>query len=473
MSKSVLIIATLDTKGPEAAYIRDGLNRLGIKTTVIDTGILGEPLGITPDISHEDLAIFGGITLHELQNSGTRGRAVERMRTFVIEKVKELHSKGEVLGAIGIGGAEGSVMGAGALMSLPIGVPKLVLSPIASGRHEFGPLVGTSDMLVMHTVIDILGLNHISKTIYDNAVAAMSGLVNHGHELTVPPAGSKYVAVTMLGNTTTAVMALQKELEKSGFEVVTFHANGVGGPAMEELAEAGQFVGVIDFTPSEIVGTLVGGIHYGGPRRMKRVGPLGIPQILVPACVDFSVHHTTSISDEFKTGTFEILQTKPLTHWQIVGGKYISVLIVLLFVIVPTFIYIITIHFLSASSSIDGGGIAGSYLGLFLLAAVFSAISLCCSSYTSNAVVAFLISAFTCLILYFGFNAISKLPLLQGNADFYVEMFGIDFHYRSISRGVLDSRDLVYFTSIIFLTTAYRFYVNKYREKLGLVYRIE
>jgi len=94
VSKSVLIIATLDTKGPEAAYIRDGLNRLGIKTTVIDTGILGEPLGITPDISHEDLAIFGGITLHELQNSGTRGRAVERMRTFVIEKVKELFSKG-------------------------------------------------------------------------------------------------------------------------------------------------------------------------------------------------------------------------------------------------------------------------------------------------------------------------------------------------------------------------------------------
>ena len=300
MSKSVLIIATLDTKGPEAAYIRDGLNRLGIKTTVIDTGILGEPLGITPDISHEDLAIFGGITLLELQNSGTRGRAVERMRTFVIEKVRELHSKDEVLGAIGIGGAEGSVMGAGALMTLPIGIPKLVLSPIASGRHEFGPLVGTSDMLVMHTVIDILGLNHISKTVYDNAVAAMAGLVQHGHELAAPPAGSKYVAVTMLGNTTNAVMALQKELEKSGFEVVTFHANGVGGPAMEELAEAGQFVGVIDFTPSEIVGTLVGGIHYGGPKRMKRVGPLGIPQILVPACVDFSVHHTTSITNEFK-----------------------------------------------------------------------------------------------------------------------------------------------------------------------------
>ena len=300
MSKSVLIIATLDTKGPEAAYIRDGLNSLGIKTTVIDTGILGEPLGITPDITHEELSIFGGISLDELRNSGTRGRAVERMRSFVIEKVKELYAQDKVLGAIGIGGAEGSVMSAGALMTLPIGVPKIVLSPIASGRHEFGPLVGTSDMLVMHTVIDILGLNNISRTIYDNAVAAMAGLIQYGHVLIKPPVESKYVGVTMLGNTTTSVMALQKVLEKAGFEVITFHANGVGGPAMEELAESGQFVGVIDFTPSEIAGNIAGGIHNGGARRMKRVGPLGIPQILVSACIDFTVHHSTSISEEMK-----------------------------------------------------------------------------------------------------------------------------------------------------------------------------
>lgn len=299
MSKSVLIVATLDTKGPEAAYIRDGLNRLGIKTTVIDTGILGEPLGITPDISHEELANFGGVTLSELQNSGTRGRAVEQMRRFVIDKVQELYSMGEVLGAIGLGGAEGSVMSAGALMTLPIGVPKIILSPIASGRHEFGPLVGTSDMLVMHTVIDILGLNNISRTVFDNAVAAMAGLIKYGHPLESPSEHSKYVALTMLGNTTTAVMELQKTLAINGYESIIFHANGVGGPAMEQLAEAGQFVGVIDFTPSEIVGAIVGGIHNAGPRRMKRVGALGIPQILVPACVEFSVHHTTSIPAEF------------------------------------------------------------------------------------------------------------------------------------------------------------------------------
>ncbi|MEI9933827.1 MAG: gliding motility-associated ABC transporter permease subunit GldF [Ferruginibacter sp.] len=158
-----------------------------------------------------------------------------------------------------------------------------------------------------------------------------------------------------------------------------------------------------------------------------------------------------TLAEEFKTGTFEILQTKPLTKWQVVMGKYFSVLIVLIFVIVPTFIYILTIKKLGTEAGIDGGGITGSYIGLFLLTAVFSAIGLCCSSFTNNAVISFLISAFTCLILYFGFNAISKLPVFQGNADYYIEMLGIDFHYRSVSRGVLDSRDVIYFISLIAL----------------------
>ena len=158
-----------------------------------------------------------------------------------------------------------------------------------------------------------------------------------------------------------------------------------------------------------------------------------------------------ALSDEFKTGTYEILKTKPLSAWQIAGGKYVSILLVMLLVIIPTLIYIFTIKALSNSGSIDGGGIAGSYLGLILLAAVFAAISLCCSSFTQNAVVSFLVSCFACLILYFGFSAISKLPLFQGNIDFYIEMVGIDFHYRSISRGVLDSRDAIYFVSILFL----------------------
>jgi ABC-2 type transport system permease protein len=158
-----------------------------------------------------------------------------------------------------------------------------------------------------------------------------------------------------------------------------------------------------------------------------------------------------SFADEFKSGTFETLKTSPLTKWQIVGGKYVAILAVIVIALIPTFLYIITIHSLSSSGGIDSGAITGSYIGLFFLASVFAAITLWCSGLTSNAVIAFLLSAFACIVLYFGFSAISKLPVFSGNADYYIEMIGIDFHYQSISRGVLDTRDIVYFLSVIFL----------------------
>jgi ABC-2 type transport system permease protein len=160
-----------------------------------------------------------------------------------------------------------------------------------------------------------------------------------------------------------------------------------------------------------------------------------------------------SFSDEYRTGTFEILQTRPLTRWQIVLGKYFAVFSVILIALLPTLLYVYTIHSLSlsAAGSIDSGGTIGSYIGLLFLAAVFASISLWCSGLTSNAVIAFLVAAFACIILYFGCNALSKLPVFTGNADYYIEMLGIDFHYRSISRGVVDTRDVIYFLSIIFL----------------------
>jgi ABC-2 type transport system permease protein len=159
-----------------------------------------------------------------------------------------------------------------------------------------------------------------------------------------------------------------------------------------------------------------------------------------------------SFSDEFRTGTFEILKTKPVTSLQIVLGKYFSVILVVVIALIPTILYVFTIKTLSVTGAIDKGGIAGSYLGLIFLSAVFSAISICCGSFTSNAIVSFLISAFMCLILYFGFNAISSISVFSGNADYYIEMLGIDFHYQSISRGVIDSRDLTYFLSLIVLS---------------------
>ena len=158
-----------------------------------------------------------------------------------------------------------------------------------------------------------------------------------------------------------------------------------------------------------------------------------------------------SFSDEFKGGTYEILETRPLTRWQIIGGKYFGSLIVVFIALLPTIIYIVSIQRLSASEGLDMGATIGSYIGLFFLASVFTAISITASSFTHNAVVAFIISLIGCALIYYGFNAISKLPGLSNGADYYVEMAGIDFHYRSVSRGVIDTRDIIYFLSVIVL----------------------
>ena len=158
-----------------------------------------------------------------------------------------------------------------------------------------------------------------------------------------------------------------------------------------------------------------------------------------------------SFADEFKAGTYEILQTRPLSRWQIIFGKYFGSLIVVLIALLPTVIYIISIQKLSSNEEIDMGATIGSYIGLFFLAAVFTAISICASSFSNNSVVAFIASLIGCALLYYGFGAISKLPALSNGADYYIEMLGIDFHYRSISRGLIDTRDIIYFLSVIFL----------------------
>lgn len=289
MTKNVVIIGTLDTKGPEIAYLRDRLRALGLRTTVVDSGILGEPLGIVPDIDHGTAATYASTTIEALQNAGSRGRAVAGMREALKKLTLELYAQGRLDGIVSMGGAEGAVMGAAAMMGLPVGVPKVLVSPIASGYHFFEPLVGTRDVMVVHSVVDILGLNPIACTIFDNVAAALKGMLEHGHGLPAPGEDGRYVAMTMLGNTTKAVMAAKERLAERGYEAVIFHSNGVGGPAMEELAEAGQFVGVIDFTTNEIYDPLVGGIHDGGPDRLKRIGWLGLPQVVVPGCIDFSV----------------------------------------------------------------------------------------------------------------------------------------------------------------------------------------
>ena len=173
---------------------------------------------------------------------------------------------------------------------------------------------------------------------------------------------------------------------------------------------------------------------------------------LAPWILTFLVPAITmrSLADEFKGGTNEILQTKPLGYAQITVGKYLGCLLIVVLALLPTLLYAFTMQALSAGhAGIDVGAVTGSYIGLFFLAAAFTAIGICCSSLTSNAVVAFIVSAFACFILYAGFNAISHMAALASGADYYIEMLGIDFHYRSISRGVIDARDIIYFLSII------------------------
>lgn len=156
-----------------------------------------------------------------------------------------------------------------------------------------------------------------------------------------------------------------------------------------------------------------------------------------------------SFSDEFKSGTFEILQTRPVGRWQIVNGKFWGSLVVAIIALIPTLVYFFTINSLASTTGIDSGAAAGSYLGLFLLTAVFTSIGICVSSFTTNPVIAFIISLIACVLFYYGFTAISQLPAFSNGADYYIEMLGINFHYQSISRGVVDTRDLVYFISLI------------------------
>jgi uncharacterized protein (UPF0261 family) len=289
VSKNVLLIGTLDTKGPEIGYLRDRIQALGVGTVVADSGILGEPLDITPDVTREEIARLAGTTIDALRNAGSRGKAVHGMLSGLQRLAIDLYKQGTIHGAVSLGGAEGAVMAASAMSGLPIGVPKVIVTPIASGHRKFGPLVGTKDVIVVHSVIDILGLNPISTTVFDNVAAALAGMVLHGHALEITN-DRRRVAITMLGQTTKAVMAVRDAVEQRGWQAVIFHANGVGGPAMEELAGQGMFEGVIDFTTNELAGEVQRGYHDAGPERLRRIGRLGLPQVVVPGGIDFAVH---------------------------------------------------------------------------------------------------------------------------------------------------------------------------------------
>src|SRR4029077_16287552 len=288
---TVVLIGTLDTKGPEIAYLRDRIRETGLQTCVLDAGILGEAVGIVADISRQEVAIASGADIEQIRNAGSRGAAVEKMMRGVAEVCRRVHAEGKCQGVISLGGAEGAVLASAGMQVLPLGVPKLIVTPLASGRRHFGPFVGIRDVMVMHSVIDILGLNTVSKLIFDQAAGAIVGAVQRmaGAPRPATFAKSKVVALTMLGNTTKAVEAIKLQLDARGYEPIIFHSNGVGGAAMEEMIREGRIGAVIDYTIDEFTDHLVGGFHDAGPARLDAAAEIGLPQVVVPGCVDFFV----------------------------------------------------------------------------------------------------------------------------------------------------------------------------------------
>ncbi len=299
MRKTIAMMATLDTKGEEVKYLKEQFEKRGKDVLIIDTGLRGSPTSVQPDVTREKLAEASGSSMDVVQREGRR-RAIEIMVPGIVKVVRELYARGRFQGIMSIGGMDGALLASAGMRALPLGVPKLIVTPVAEGSTRFGPYVGTSDMIMMHSVIDILGINEISKKIFDNAVGAMVGMVDMEGSLTIGR-GKNVIAATMYGNTTPAVMMAKKLLEERGYQVVVFHPNGTGGRAMEELVEQGFFTAVLDMTTHEIVDELFDGVHAAGPHRLETAGKKGIPQVVVPGCINFILlGPLESLSPEYK-----------------------------------------------------------------------------------------------------------------------------------------------------------------------------
>jgi uncharacterized protein (UPF0261 family) len=279
----VVLIGTLDTKGGELAYVRDLLAARGLGTLVIDAGSAGPP-PFAPDVGRDEVFRSAGTSAAAVQQRGDRGEAVAAAARGVAALAARLAAAGRVDGVIGIGGSAGTVIGTAAMRALPFGVPKVMVSTLASGQMR--PFVGGSDIMVLHPVADVAGLNRLTRVALANAAHALAGMVQFAR----PPAASAGerppVAATMFGVTTPCVDRARRTLEAAGIEVVVFHATGVGGQAMEGLVRDGCVAGVLDLTTTELADELVGGILSAGPDRLEAAGRKGIPQVVSVGALD-------------------------------------------------------------------------------------------------------------------------------------------------------------------------------------------
>ncbi len=288
MDKTILLIATHDTKEEEARFLKSCIEADGFKVLVMDTGILAPPKEHV-DIPQNEVADRAGTPLEEALARGDKRECTEIMCQGAASLAKELHDQGRIYGVIGIGGAQGTEIASAAMRALPIGVPRLMASTVANGLHQFGFYVGTKDLTIMHTVSDLQGLNFLSKQILQNAAGAICGMVKHFEGRLLKPEGIP-VAMSMLGTTTPGALRAKKILEDNGYEVVTFHQNGTGGIAMEDMISEGTFQSVLDLNLHEIGDRYVGGLH-GAIRagRLTAAGAVGVPQVVAPGSGNYTV----------------------------------------------------------------------------------------------------------------------------------------------------------------------------------------
>jgi uncharacterized protein (UPF0261 family) len=298
---TVYLLATLDTKGQEAAFMRGALAAAGVETQLVDAGCLGSP-AIAADIPREAVFAAAGVSLSELVAANDRGRAVTAAADGAAKLLARLHAEGRVSGVLALGGSAGTAIGTAAMRALPLGVPKLMVSTLASGqvRHY----VGDKDILMLNSVVDISGVNRVSRLVLGAAARAMAGMVRFPQSASAG-ADKPLVAASMFGVTTPCVERARGLLEAAGYEVLVFHATGSGGQAMESLIADGLIAGVLDITTTELADELVGGVLSAGPRRLTAAGRAGVPQVVSVGATDMvNFHAPESVPERFRARTF-------------------------------------------------------------------------------------------------------------------------------------------------------------------------
>ena len=277
---TIAVLGTLDTKGKEVEFLAEQIHARGCDTLIVDLAILGPPV-IEPDVSRETVLAAIGELVETLAECGDRGRAVTAMTRGVESILPELHAQGRFDGVIGMGGSAGTTMATAGMRALSFGVPKLMVSTLAGG--DVAPFVGSKDITMMPSIVDISGLNRISRHVIVQAASAVVAMA----QAATPTADDRpLIAASMFGNTTQCVDAARKRLESSGYEVVVFHSTGTGGRTMEDLVASGYFAGVLDVTTTELADELAGGVMSAGPKRLKGAAQAGIPSVVAPGCLD-------------------------------------------------------------------------------------------------------------------------------------------------------------------------------------------